>query len=44
MAFRNNKRKIIITTSAISAGFIVSFVAYKKIQEKRARERKENLM
>jgi ankyrin repeat protein len=44
MAFRNNKRKIIITTSAISAGFIVSFVAYKKIQEKRARERKENLI
>jgi len=37
-------RKIIITTSALSAGFIVSYVAYKTIQEKKAKERKENLM
>jgi len=39
-----DKKKIIITTSAVSAGFIVSYVAYKKIQEKRARDRKENLI
>jgi len=39
-----DKRKIIITTSAVSAGFIVSYVAYKKIQEKKAKERKENLI
>jgi len=39
-----DRKKIIITTSALSAGFIVSYVAYQKIKEKRAKERKENLI
>ncbi|ORX41752.1 hypothetical protein BCR36DRAFT_172122 [Piromyces finnis] len=43
MAMRD-KKKLIITTSAVSAGFIVSYVAYQKIKEKKARERKENLI
>jgi len=39
-----DRRKIIVATSAISASFILSYVAYKKIQEKKAKERKENLI
>jgi ankyrin repeat protein/NAD-dependent SIR2 family protein deacetylase len=40
----NDRRKIIAATSAISASVIISYVAYKKIQEKRAKERKDNLI
>jgi len=44
MADSKNKKTVIMTTTAISAGVIVSYFAYQKIKEKRAKERKENLI